>query len=424
MSDKKTGNGQDDSINEESQNYGLSNSNDTIFNDDFSDIEDSVSSEDFEQPVEEDFSGLNDVETGDVVEDYFNDEFDDPEESSLGTGKDDEEITSVDDHEFENDEFGDDFSDISEFDSTPESTAILHEDEDTKPHYEENSDNWDEDEFSDPINNEDVAITSNGGNVFDDEETPYYNDDYSDEDIEIGDLDDYDEDSGLPWWAWLIIAGVLSGLIAGGAYLYNKDNNGEDSGDSAETTSSPVQNGGEGDGANVSNSELNALRKELEEKQVELDKVNEEKTQLQNAVDDTKNNDRTVTETKEIPGQKTVVTKTQRLPAETFTNTETRTLTNTITNTNTITRKAPAQAPQKITVTSTVQAPRMSSTNNNASPRTVTRTTTVTRNNQGRNNQGRNITVTRTKNNVVTRTNTVYRTTTVTYERYIKQRYS
>ena len=97
MSDKKTGNGQDDSINEESQNYGLSNSDDTIFNDDFSDIDDSVSSEDFEQPVEEDFSGLNDVETGDVVEDYFNDEFDDPEESSLDTGKDDEEITSVDD---------------------------------------------------------------------------------------------------------------------------------------------------------------------------------------------------------------------------------------------------------------------------------------------------------------------------------------
>lgn len=417
MSDKITGNGYDDSIDKEDQDSGLSNSDDTIFNDDFSDIDDDFSSEDFENPVEEDFPGLDDVETGDIVEDYFEEEFDNHDKPSVDIDKDNEEITSVDDHEFENDEFGnDDFSDISEFDSTPESTAILHEDEDIKPHYEDNSDNWDEDEFSDPINNEDVAITSNGGTVFDDEETPYYNDDYSDEDIEIGNLDDYDEDSGLPWWAWLIIAGVLSGLIAGGAYLYNKDKNGEDSGNSSETTTSvPGQNGAED--ADISNSELNALRKELEEKQVELDKLNEEKTQLQAAADDAKNNERTVTETKEVPGPKTIMTTTQRLPAETFTNTETRTLTNTITNT--ITREAPAQTPQRITVTSTAQAPRSSGSNNSASPRTVTRTTTVTRN-----NQGRNVTVTRTENNVVTRTNTVYRTTTVTYERYIQQRYS
>lgn len=433
MSDKIPGNGHDDSIDKESHNPDLSNNDESIFNDDFSDVEDNSSLEDFDGSIDDDFSGFDDVETGDVINDYFDGNYDEDGSSRVIVGEDNQvDPESVDTHEFENDEFGedefgdDDFSDISEFDSTPESTAILHEDnEDASSYLEDNSSDWDEEEFSDPINDEDVAITSNSGTVFDDEETPYYNDNYRDEDIEIDDLDDYDEESGLPWWAWLIIAGILSGLIAGGAYLYNKDSGTQDSGNGADaTTSAPGENTSEGSqngdnaaDANVSNSELNALRKELEDKQAELDKLNEEKVQLQAAADEARDNEKTVTQTKEVPGPKTIMTTTQRLPAETFTNTETRTLTNTITNT--ITREAPAPAPQKITVTSTEKAPRSSGSNNNASPGTVTKTTTVTRN-----NRGQNVTVTRTENNVVTRTNTVYRTTTVTYERYIQQRYS
>mgnify|MGYP002712521373 CR=1 FL=1 len=423
MSDKITDNGHDDSIDKENHNPDLTNSEDAVFKDEFSNIEDDMSFDDFEGNIEDDFSGLDDVETGNFISDYY-DEDADGGSSRVIIG--DDNTTSIENHEFENDEFGDDdFSDISEFDSTPGSTAILHEDTEEAGEYPvENSSDWDEDEFSDPINNEEVAITSNSGTVFDDEETPYYNDDYRGDDIEVDDLDNLNEDSGLPWWAWLIIAGILSGLIAGGAYLYNKDRSegasGSDSGNVTSTTGPNGENGVPNDpnnqDSNVSNSELNALRKELEDKQAELDRLNEEKAQLQAVADDAQNNSKTVTETKEVPGPKTILTTTQRLPAETFTNTETRTLTNTITNT--ITREAPAPAPQKITVTSTAQAPRSTNGNNNA-PRTVTQTTTVTRN-----NQGQNATVTRTVNNVVTRTNTVYRTTTITYERYIQQRYS
>lgn len=422
MSDKIRDNGHDDSI--DNINHDSDSHDDgTVFNDEFSNIEDDIPFDDFEGSIEDDFQGLDDVETDDLISDYPEDEDENEDivESSPNNGSS-RIITGEDNDdrdEFENDEFGnDDFADISEFDSTPESTAILHDDsDDTEAYTSENSSDWDEDEFNDPINNEDVAITSNGGTVFDDEETPYYDNEYRDDDIEIDNLDDVDEDSGLPWWAWLIVAGVLSGLIGGGAYLYNKDNSDSASGSDAGTLTTSTGPNGEiivsgdsnnpdGEDSNVSNSELNALRKELEDKQAELDRVNEENSQLQSAADE---GQKTVTETKEAPGSRTVVTTTQRPPAQTFTNTETRTLTNTVTNT--ITRQAPAPAPQRITVTSTAQG------NNDA--RTVTRTTTVTRNNQG---QG--ATVTRTVNNDTTKTNTVYRTTTVTYERYIQQRYS
>ena len=197
MSDKIPGNGHDDSIDKESHNPDLSNNDDSIFNDDFSDVEDNSSLEDFEESIDDDFSGFDDVETGDVINDYLDGNDEEDGSSRVIVGEDNQvESEPVSTHEFENDEFGeddfgeDDFGDISEFDSTPESTAILHEDsEDANSYPEDNSSDWDEEEFSDPINDEDVAITSNNGTVFDDEETPYYNDNYGDEDIEIDDLD-------------------------------------------------------------------------------------------------------------------------------------------------------------------------------------------------------------------------------------------
>lgn len=287
----------------------------------------------------------------------------------------------------------DDFSDIDEFDSTPSDVSVLSEEDHTSGKNEA----WeDSDEFEDPTQDDNVAIAGDT-RVFDDEEVAYYNENYNDANLGVDDLDEEMQgETGLPWWVWLIVAGVIIGLLGGGAYAYAKMGDGKDGGlfsggkNSGNTTgvSAPVAVDGENEGSNVSNSELNAIRKRLTEAESELDKANQENEGLKGDLEKARNEAVTVTE--KGNGEK-AVTSTKRAPAQT------------ITDTVTVTSQAPAPAPR--TITSTV----------NGDTKTVTRTSVRDAEPQ---------TVTHTQRETVTSTKTNLRTTTVTYERYIQQRYS